>query len=347
MIRYVHGDILQASAEALVNTVNCVGFMGRGIALQFRRAFPENFKEYARACKYGEVKPGRMLVHATGRLTGSRFVINFPTKRHWRGKSRIEDIEAGLAALVGEVERLAIKSIAVPPLGCGLGGLDWADVLPRIEQAFAPLSGVEVLVYQPSGAPRAEQQTVVRDVPKMTPGRAVLVGLIEQYLRGLMEPWVTLLEVHKLMYFVQEAGEPLRLKFTKAAYGPYAENLRHVLTAIEGHLVSGFADGGERPDKLLELVPRAVEDSRAFLAGHDDAVVRMNRVAKLVEGFETPFGMELLASVHWVATRESNGAEEATRDVHRWNDRKKQFSGEQIALAYRRLVEHGWLSSSA
>lgn len=348
MIHFLQGDILRANAQALVNTVNCVGFMGRGIALQFRRAFPDNFKVYERACKHGEVEPGRMLIHATGQLTGAKYIVNFPTKRHWRGKSRIEDIDAGLVALVADVERLGIRSIAIPPLGCGLGGLDWSEVRPRIERAFAPLSAVEVLIYEPGGAPQPEERAVSRDVPTMTPGRAVLVGLMDRYLRGLMEPWVTLLEVHKLMYFAQVAGEPLRLKFAQAPYGPYAANLRHVLAAIEGHLVSGYADGGDRPDKLLELVPRAAEDARAFLAAHADSLARFERVAELVEGFETPFGVELLASVHWVASDGAEDADAATLRVHAWNPRKRdQFTAEQIGLAYRRLAERGWLHVSA
>src|SRR5271163_799270 len=126
MIRFATGDILKADAEALVNTVNCVGIMGRGIALQFKNAFPANFKAYAAACKREEVQPGQMFVYATGTMTNPKWIINFPTKRHWRGKSRIEDIEAGLQALVADLKRLKIKSVAVPPLGCGNGGLDWS-----------------------------------------------------------------------------------------------------------------------------------------------------------------------------------------------------------------------------
>lgn len=346
MIEFLHGDILRADAQALVNTVNCVGYMGRGIALQFRRAFPSNFKVYERECKQGAMEPGKMLIVETGQLTGPKYIVNFPTKRHWRGKSRIEDIEAGLDALVADVKRLGIRSIAIPPLGCGLGGLDWADVRPRIERAFAPLTEVTVLIYEPAGAPRPEERTVSKNVPKLTPGRAVLVGLMERYLRGLMEPWVTLLEVHKLMYFAQVAGEPLRLKFTQAPYGPYAENLRHVLAAIEGHLVSGYADGGDRPDKQLALVPRAVEESRAFLAGNTDSLVRFDRVVQVVEGFETPFGMELLASVHWVAANGAGDPGEVLQALHRWNERKKRFTLEQVRLAYHRLADGGWLAAS-
>lgn len=155
MVELTHGDILRSEAEALVNAVNCVGVMGRGLALQFKRAFPANFTAYAAACKRDEVQPGRMFVVETGQLTSPRFIVNFPTKRHWKAASRIEDIDAGLDALIADVKRRGIKSIAVPPLGCGLGGLDWADVRPRIERAFANLPDVRVLVYQPSAAPEA------------------------------------------------------------------------------------------------------------------------------------------------------------------------------------------------
>src|SRR5262249_34013059 len=136
MIELTQGDILKADAEALVNTVNCAGVMGRGIALQFKRAFPENFTAYAAACRREEVPRGRMLAVETRRPANPRYIVNFPTKRHWKEKSRMADIEHGLEALVADVKRLGIRSIAVPPLGCGLGGLDWSEVRPRIERAF-------------------------------------------------------------------------------------------------------------------------------------------------------------------------------------------------------------------
>lgn len=344
MIELTRGDILRAEAEALINTVNCVGVMGRGIALQFKRAFPANFAAYVTACKRDEVQPGSMLVIETGQLTNPRWIINFPTKRHWKGKSRIEDIDAGLVALIADVKRLGIRSIAVPPLGCGLGGLDWADVRPRIERAFAELPDVRALIYEPSGPPAAAAMTRSTEPPKMTPGRAVLVGLMERYLAGLLDPFVSLLEVHKLMYFMQEAGEPLRLKYTKAPFGPYAENLRQVLAVIEGHLVSGYADGGDAPDKQLDLVPGAAADATAFLATHPDTQARFDRVVNLVEGFETPFGMELLATAHWVATHEeAAGPAETVEAVHRWSERKRAFSARQIELAWDVLASKGWM----
>jgi O-acetyl-ADP-ribose deacetylase (regulator of RNase III) len=347
MIRYTTGDILAADAEALVNTVNCVGVMGRGIALQFKNAFPRNFKAYEIACARNAVQPGRMFVFETGTMTNPKFIINFPTKRHWRGKSRMEDIDAGLDALAAEIRARGIRSIAIPPLGSGLGGLDWSEVRPRIEAALDGLRDVEVLVFQPNGAPDPATMARSVDVPKMTAGRAALVWLMHRYLGGLMDPFVSLIEVHKLMYFMQEAGEDLRLRYVKAAYGPYAENLRHVLKKIEGHLVSGYADGGDVPDKLLELVPGAAEDAGSFLADHPETKARFDRVADLVEGFETPFGLELLATVYWVAKNEdADSPEAAIGAVHAWSDRKKRFSPRQIELAWDVLGAKGWLDDS-
>lgn len=344
MIEFKTGDILTEDAEALVNTVNCVGIMGRGIALQFKNAFPENFKSYAAACKRNEVQPGRMFVFETGQLTPPRYIVNFPTKRHWRGKSRIEDIEAGLTALAEVIRAKGIRSIALPPLGSGLGGLDWeTEVRPRIEAALSPLTNVRVSVYEPHGAPVSDSMQHRREVPKMTAGRAALVELVHRYLGGLLDPFVTLLEVHKLMYFMQEAGEPLRLKYKQALYGPYAENLRHVLHAIESHLITGYDDGGDAPNKQLTLVPGAVEDAVAFLAQHADTRARFDKVAALVAGFESPFGLELLSTVHWVMTHEPvRTLDDIVARTYAWNERKRQFTLRQIGIAAEMLATKGW-----
>ncbi|AWM04421.1 type II toxin-antitoxin system antitoxin DNA ADP-ribosyl glycohydrolase DarG [Bradyrhizobium amphicarpaeae] len=344
MIEFTSGDLLAADVEALVNTVNCVGIMGRGLALQFKNVFPANFKAYEAACAREEVQPGKMFVYETRTLTNPKFIINFPTKRHWRGKSRMEDIESGLKALVEEIRERGIRSIAIPPLGSGLGGLNWADVRPRIVAALDKLDDLDVIVYEPNSAPVATRS---REVPKMTAGRAALVGLMHRYLGGLMDPFVTLIEVQKLMYFMQEAGEPLRLTYIKHNYGPYADNLRHVLTKIEGHLVSGYHDGGDAPDKQLELVLGAVKEAEAFLSDDGGTKSRFDRVGELVEGFETPFGLELLATVHWVVKHENAAsAEDAAAKVYAWNDRKKRFSPRQIGIAYDTLRAKGWLTAA-
>ena len=344
MIKYKTGDILSEGTEALVNTVNCVGIMGRGVALQFKRAFPANFKAYADRCKRDEIRPGRVFVFETGALVYPRYIINFPTKRHWRGKSRIEDIESGLQSLVQEIRSRGIRSIAVPPLGSGLGGLSWRDVRTRIEAALEMFDDVEVVVFEPGGGPADGRVDRSSDVPKMTPGRAALVGLLDRYLLGLLDPFVTLLEAHKLMYFMQAGGEPLKLRFTKAPYGPYAANLRHVLNAIEGHFVAGYADGGDAPDKQLKLVPGATAEARAFLAAKVDTRGRFERVSHLVDGFESPFGLELLATVHWVATvQEARVVDDVVSQTYAWNERKQQFSRRQIDLAFSVLKDKGWV----
>ena len=346
MIEYKTGDILAQDAEALVNTVNCVGVMGRGIALQFKKAFPENFKSYAAACKRDEVQPGRMFVYKTGQMTNPRYIINFPTKRHWRGKSRMEDIDAGLVALSEVIRTLHIRSIAIPPLASGLGGLNWSEVLPRIEAALREFSDLEVIIFEPSGAPADARANRSTAVPRMTAGRAALVKLMHRYLGGLLDPFVTLLEVHKLMYFLQAAEEPLQLNFKKGPYGPYAENLRHVLNAIEGHLVSGYVDGGDAPEKQLTLVPGGLEDANAFLNDETETQGHLEKVSDLVEGFESPFGLELLSTVHWIASNEHvQSADDVVEKVYAWNERKKQFTRRQIELAIDVLSRKGWVDN--
>jgi O-acetyl-ADP-ribose deacetylase (regulator of RNase III) len=343
VIEYTQGDILQADAEALVNTVNCVGVMGRGIALHFKHAYPANFKAYAAACKREEVQPGRMFVYDTGGLA-PRWIINFPTKGDWRSKSRIADIQDGMVALVQEIRTRGIGSIAIPPLGSGLGGLAWSDVRPIIEAALAELPEVRVIVYEPGGQPQEAIQTAV---PKMTPGRAALVGLIRSYLTGMMDTSISLLEIHKLMYFLQVAGEPLRLQYVKAPYGPYAENLRHVLQAVNGHLITGYTAGGDAPTEQVALMPGASEKADAFLAEHPDTNERFDRVTELVDGFETPFGLELLATTHWVAAKEHVRTNQAIADAfYDWNPRKAQFTPEQITIAVGQLRAGAWIDAN-
>ena len=346
MIEYKTGDIFREDTEALVNTVNCVGIMGRGIALQFKRIFPENFKAYAAKCKRAEIRPGHMYVFETGETVNPRYIINFPTKRHWRGKSRIGDIGSGLASLAEEIRARGIRSIAIPPLGSGLGGLDWSKVRTRMNAALKDLGDVRVVIFEPGGGPEDERVNRSRDVPEMTAGRAALIGLMDRYIRGLLDPFVTLLEVHKLMYFMQAAGEPLKLRFVKGHYGPYADNLRHVLHAVEGHFISGYVDGGDAPGKQLELVPGALDDAHAFLAGTPETHTRFERVSNLVEGFESSFGLELLSTVHWVAGEDKiRTFEKVVEFTYAWNERKRLFTQRQLKLAVETLVRGNWIEN--
>lgn len=348
MIELAKGNILEADAEALVNTVNCVGFMGKGIALQFKQAYPANFKAYESACHAGQVVPGRMFLFDNGRLINPRYVVNFPTKRHWRGKSRIGDVRAGLKALIDDVRRLGVRSIAVPPLGCGLGGLDWRDVRPMIEDAFSEAPDVKVLLFEPVGTPAAKAMPVGTARPRMTAARALFIKLMDAY--AALEYSRTLLEVQKLAYFLQEAGEPLRLNYEAGHYGPYAANLNKVLELMEGHFIRGYGDS-QKPQAEIELLPGAVEEATEFLADKSESLARLERVADLIEGFETPYGMELLATVHWVAHRggpksdtKAAGVAAAIGQVHAWNPRKQQvFKPDHIRTAWSHLTQQGWM----
>lgn len=344
MITYKTGDLLNEDVEAIVNTVNCVGVMGRGIALQFKKCFPENFKVYATACKRKEMRPSKMFIYQTGLLLNPKYIINFPTKRHWRAKSRIEDIETGLMDLVKVIRNNNITSIALPPLGCGLGGLEWATVKVSIEQKLSKLEDVQIIIFQPKGAPKAQNMAKTREMPHMTSGRAALIELIHRYFDGLLNPVITLLEVHKLMYFLQESGEQLKLNYKEGPYGPYAQNLRHVLAKIEGHFITGYADGSDNPAKELKLIPGAYENASKHLVSHYETKEHFNRVVDLVDGFETSFGLELLATIHWIVKKHKiSSIDSVISKVHNWNQHKKQFSPRQIKLACEVLQQKNWL----
>jgi len=347
MIQDAKGNLLEADAEALVNTVNCVGFMGKGIALQFKQAWPENFAAYQRAVRVGDIVPGRMFVYDTGRLVNPRYIINFPTKRHWRGRSRIEDIRSGLGALIADVKRLGIRSIAVPPLGCGNGGLDWRVVRPLIVKAFESLPEVSVLLHAPVGTPNPKRMPVRTSRPNMTAARALLVKLVHEYLTGTYG--LTLLEIQKLAYFLQISGEPLKLRFEGGHYGPYAANLNKVLERLEGHFIRGLGDDAN-PEREIELLPGAIDEADAFLSREHVPTERLDWVSRLINGFETPYGLELLSSVHWIATHPApgQGMREVIDAMHAWNERKRRlFRDDHMEVAWKHLHEQGALEAGS
>ncbi len=348
MIELAQGNLLEAPVDALVNTVNTEGVMGKGIALQFRQAFPEMFRAYEKACAQGAVRLGKMHVFDLGGLAGGpRWIINFPTKGHWRARSQIADIDAGLSDLVAQIRDLGIKSIALPPLGCGNGGLEWSDVRPRIEAALSTLPDVRVLVFPPKGAPAAATMPNRTTATKMTLGQAALVALMDRYLQGLLDPFVSLLEIHKLMYFLKAAGEPIpKLRFEQGKFGPYAPNLRHSLIRMENHLTRGYGEGTDDPTKPIELMPHAVEQAEEFLAGHEETKSRMTQVVGLIGGFEDAYGLELLSSVHWVMQHNAQARENpdvAISEVQSWSARKKQLlQPDHLRKAWTRLKDQRW-----
>lgn len=344
MIIIKQGNLLHDEAEALVNTVNCVGIMGKGIALQFKQAYPDVFTEYEKACRREEVQPGKMHIVETKTLFNPKYIINFPTKRHWKNKSRMEDIESGLVDLIKVIKELNIKSIAVPPLGCGNGGLRWVEVQPKIEAAFEQLLDVEVHLYQPAGSPKPDKIKIGTSRPKMTRSRALFLMLMNDY--SIPGYKLSLLEVQKLAYFLQTVGEPLRLRFEKGKYGPYADNLNHVLQRLDGHFIRGFGDRSR--DAEIYLIDDAEKEAQQFLLKDNEAFEHLEKVRDIIEGYETPYGLELLATVHWAAKAKpeiKGSVQKVIEEVHNWNERKREvFKEKHIVKAWEHLGLIGLLN---
>ncbi|TAF38169.1 MAG: Appr-1-p processing protein, partial [Alphaproteobacteria bacterium] len=297
-IRTKQGDMFAEPVEALVNTVNCVGVMGKGVALEFKNRWPANFRAYKMLCDAKSLKPGQMFVFDTKELfanEGPRYLINFPTKTHWRSKSRMEYIEDGLNALVEVIRTREITSIAIPPLGCGNGGLDWADVRSLIEAKLSNLDGVDIVLFAPKHTADAPEH--VHSNPPMTFPRAILLKALselERYFDGSFDR----ISLQKIAYFLQAFGVDFKLKFSRNLYGPYSETLKLAYVAMERHgMIEGFL-GGERQTHVTASGYAAANE---FLDQVETAASDMIvRLSKLVQGYESPYGLELLSSVHWL-----------------------------------------------
>jgi O-acetyl-ADP-ribose deacetylase (regulator of RNase III) len=348
MIEEGRGNLLTADTDALVNTVNTVGVMGKGIALQFKRAFPDNYAAYRAAYERGELEIGRVFVVDTGRLGHGRFILNFPTKRHWRSPSRLDDIRAGLDDLVRVVRQLEVRSVAVPALGAGNGGLDWRAVRPLIEAAAARMPDVRVVVFPPVGAPAPTDMPVGTPRPALTRARALLLVAADRYLiqANTLEDrsGVSELEIQKLAYFLQLFGVDLGLRFARGPYGPYAEGLHRVLQEMEGHQIAGY---GDRSAPVLELQPIRVTPDGLAEAKHrliDDptAQAEVDAVMELLDGFETPYSVELLATVHFASGHADGTADDRVLSdmVASWSLRKARlFTHDHVRVAAQRLRE--------
>ena len=350
-VQVVTGDLLkQDDVDAIVNTVNCVGVMGKGIALQFKNKWPKNFKLYEAACKAHQVRLGKMFVFDAGAYARPNFIINFPTKDHWRGKSKIEFIQDGLVDLIAQIKRLNIQSIAIPPLGCGNGGLDWDDVRPLIFAVLAELPEVDARVFEPSGAPDPKTMEVNTNKPRMTLARAAILKALDAYAHvgyGLSK-----LEVQKLVYFMQLVGVSFpRIVFVKEKYGPYSETLRHALENMEGHYIHGLGDGVVEAE--IEPTKTAQLEATSFLEQElegQSIIDAVARVADLIDGFQSAYGMELLATVHWVATNEpfATNPDEALAAVRAWSPRKADLMQPlHVNAAWLRLSSQAMIPASA
>jgi O-acetyl-ADP-ribose deacetylase (regulator of RNase III) len=348
MIEEASGNLLAADVDALVNTVNTVGIMGKGIALQFKRAFPDNFRQYEKACKAHTVNVGTMFVHEMDAIAGPRFIVNFPTKKHWKSQSRIEDIESGLEDLRTVIEKLDVKSIAVPPLGCGNGGLDWSEVYPLIRHKLGEIVGVRVLVYPPAGAPDPSTMPVRTKRPKVTPLRAALLLAFERYRNRSIETGlsdteaISLVEAQKIAYFLQLAGGKTQWDFEPSYYGPYAHAIDQFISSVEGHYVRGFGDGSSGSKATLTLDDTTLVESHDVMRGDSEFNDTLRRFEAIVDGFEFPYGIELLSTVHYVIAHSSHppSVDEVVQAIGGWSARKAGlFKTPQATAAYRHLVD--------
>lgn len=360
MIRYTQGNLLDAQAEAVVNTVNEIGVMGKGIALLIREAFPASAKTYIDASKRKEVRVGKMLVTQASDLLGPRWIIHFPTKKHWRHPSKMEWVREGLRDLARVVTEKQIKSIALPPLGCGNGGLEWTQVRKEIELALAPLHGVDVIVYEPThayhNAPKRE------GLEELTPARALIAELVRRY--GVLGLECSLLEVQKLAWFLQRVvaklgvDDPLDLQFSANKYGPYSDRLRHLLNGLDGsylHCEKRLADAGPlEPIWFAHEKRQAVVD---FLKSQDAERYQaaLEQTTTLIDGFESPLGMELLATVDWLLHEQrcKRTVEDLRRGLQNWpggsaaaRRKSKIFDDRLLDLALQRLISSGVLATA-
>jgi len=309
MITYTHGNLLETQAEALVNTVNTVGVMGKGIALMFKERFPENFRLYAAGCESGQVRIGHVFVTKVNELGGSRWIVNFPTKQHWRNKSKMVWIKGGLHDLRRFIVNNNVKSIAIPPLGAGNGGLNWGEVKKQIEASLGDLPDTEIIVFEPT---EAYQNTAKRSgVEKLTPARALIAELVRRY-------WVlgiecSLLEIQKLAWFLECAIEkftpednPLNLQFVAHKYGPYANRLSHLLNNLDGsYLHSEKRISDSNPLDVIWFDDDRKGAVQAYLETQAKAYKEaLEYTARLIDGFESPYGLELLATVDWLIRKE-------------------------------------------
>lgn len=308
MITFTQGNLLEARVEALVNTVNTVGVMGKGIALMFKERFDENFRRYAAACKAKEVQTGKMFVTPVHELDGPRWIVNFPTKQHWRAPSRMEWVVDGLQDLRRFLIEQQVKSIAIPPLGAGNGGLEWVEVREQIDRALGDLD-IDILVFEPT----TQYQNVAKraGVEKLTPARALIAELVRRYWVLGME--CSLLEIQKLAWFLERAIErynpddnPLNLQFAPHKYGPYANRLDHLLNNLDGsylHSEKRISDADPLDVIWFDDERKAVVQT--YLKSEAKAYRQaLESTAALIDGFESPFGMELLATVDWLLARE-------------------------------------------
>lgn len=331
MLSYTTGNILESKAEALVNTVNTQGIMGKGIALQFRKAFPYNFKIYKDACKEGKLVPGKLLiVKDQDLLGGQKWIINFPTKTSWKKTSEYEYIEKGLEELVRQLPKLNISSIALPPLGSGNGGLDWNKVKLMISEK---LSGIaqEVIVYEPNAI---IEESMKKERVKLTEARAMLLYILYQLQRG--GEFVSEFSSEKVCYFLQRFGakEYLKLDFKQNFYGPYSGKVRHVINYLNGSYIMGYSSMDKKPFETLQLIQDGEETVKEYLEDKPELIKIISDTEKFLDGFYSDFALELLSSIDYIKQRDNTyDLDKIKVALSEWSERKRtMFSNDKFIV---------------
>jgi O-acetyl-ADP-ribose deacetylase (regulator of RNase III) len=342
MIHYKTGNLLDSEAEALVNTVNTIGVMGKGIALQFKNMFPNNFKLYSQACKNKEVKIGQLLVTEEEALfVGKKIIINFPTKTNWRLPSEYQYIEEGLTELVKVIREKNIKSIAIPPLGSGNGGLDWNKVKQILEKNLANVD-CDIHIYEPSVA---IQEVLKKERVKLTPARAMLLSVLYELVRN--GEFVSEFSSEKIAYFLQRFGakETFKLEFQPNFYGPYSGKVKHVLYYLNGSYIIGYSSKDKKPFEELGLIPDSDLEVNEFLDKPENTTFKntVEKTKSFLTGFYSPFGLELLSTIDFIISEKNAKTLEAiTRELENWSDRKKTLftNPKFIQIAIKNLELH-------
>lgn len=336
MIDYKVGNILNDEADILVNTVNTVGVMGKGIAAAFKKSFPANFKAYAEEVKEGRFQVGRVMFFPTGMLH-PKYVVNFPTKKDWKHPSKMAYVEEGLKDLVAKLKNIDdARSIAIPPLGCGNGRLDWNDVKPVMLRYLQDLpSDWKVTIYEPGF--KDQKQVVKKELP-LTNARAMFISLLSNY--RILGNDINLLVAHKMAYLLQRMGEPLRLNFEKGPYGPYAHNLTFLLQKLNGAYL-WYKEEENKPTTSIRLEESKLEEVEAYLEAHisTEQADRLQRVSAMIEGLESPYGLELLGTVDYIMQgSDLRDLEGIIAGIHHWTDRKREImKPHHIKVAYERV----------
>lgn len=323
MIQYIIGNILDSNAQALVNTVNTVGVMGKGIALQFKKAYPNNFKAYEKASQSAEIAVGKMFITRDSNVSsGEKVIINFPTKTDWRKPSEYKYIEDGLDDLVKVMAINQIKSIAIPPLGAGNGGLKWEKVKKIIEQKLSHLD-IVVFVYEPTAQIR---EHLKKERVKLTDARALLLYVLYDLVKD--GEYVSEFSSEKVCYFLQKFGAKkyFKLEYEPNFYGPYSGKVRFVLNALNGSYIMGYSDMNKRPFEPLTLVADGYETVKSHIESNQELSEIAQKTISFLRGFYSDFALELLSSIDYISTKEKTFERQIiSQKLEEWSDRKRSL----------------------